>query len=54
VQVNGRFVDPLKLKFPGGEPVAAEARERFERVKDLRIAALRRAQPALVWDASVD
>jgi murein DD-endopeptidase MepM/ murein hydrolase activator NlpD len=54
VQVNGRFIDPLKLKFPSGGPIPDEERERFDRVKELRLAALRRAQPALVWDASVE
>jgi murein DD-endopeptidase MepM/ murein hydrolase activator NlpD len=53
VKINGRYVDPLQLKFPDGDPVAVTSRERFERTKDELLADLREAQPAVVLEASL-
>ena len=53
LQIKGRFVDPLRLKLPQGDPVPVKARERFERVREGRIAALNQAQPALVLEAAM-
>jgi murein DD-endopeptidase MepM/ murein hydrolase activator NlpD len=53
VQINGRYVDPLKLDFPTGEPIPMEERERFEEIKDLRLAELREAQPAVTLEAAL-
>jgi murein DD-endopeptidase MepM/ murein hydrolase activator NlpD len=53
VQINGRYVDPLRLDFPSGEPIPMEERERFEEVKDLRLAELREAQPPVTLEAAL-
>ena len=53
LRVDGRFVDPLRLKLPQGEPVPVQAREQFERVREGRLAALHQAQPALVLEAAM-
>jgi murein DD-endopeptidase MepM/ murein hydrolase activator NlpD len=53
LQVNGRFIDPLKLSIPTGEPIPLEERERFEAQRDERLAELSAAQPAIVLDASL-
>ena len=52
VQVNGRFLDPLKLDVPTGEPISRSERARFAEYRDLRLAELDRAQPAVVLDAA--
>jgi hypothetical protein len=51
--VNGRFVDPLKVRFPRGEPVPVRGLERFERVRETRIAELGLANPSLVLEAGM-
>jgi murein DD-endopeptidase MepM/ murein hydrolase activator NlpD len=50
---NGRFVDPLRMKIDSGEPVPPRSRSRFAKVKEMRLAELREAQPALVLDAAM-
>jgi murein DD-endopeptidase MepM/ murein hydrolase activator NlpD len=40
VQKNGRYVNPLDISAPAGDPVTAPDRERFESVRDLLLADL--------------
>jgi murein DD-endopeptidase MepM/ murein hydrolase activator NlpD len=51
LRFNGRFVDPLKVDFPKGEPVPARALERFAEVRGGLIGELAAAAPALVLEA---
>ncbi len=53
LKLNGRFLDPLKVKFPAGRPVSVIAQSRFEEVRDLRLAELLEASPALVLEAAM-
>jgi hypothetical protein len=53
LKTKGKFVDPLRVKFPKGEPISVSARDRFERVKDSRLAELNAAQPAVVLEAAM-
>ena len=53
LQKNGRFFDPLKVKLDMGEPVSSSARSRFNKVKDMRLAELRAADPEVVLDAAM-
>jgi murein DD-endopeptidase MepM/ murein hydrolase activator NlpD len=53
IQVSGRFIDPLRLDIPTGEPIPREERGRFAELRDLRLAELQKAQPAVVLDASL-
>jgi murein DD-endopeptidase MepM/ murein hydrolase activator NlpD len=53
VQLHGRFVNPLKLRFPTGVPISREERARFDELRDQRLAELGDAQPAVVLDASL-
>ena len=50
---DGRFVDPLHLRTDAGEPIPPRARQRFAKVKDMRMAELRAAHPSLVLDAAM-
>jgi murein DD-endopeptidase MepM/ murein hydrolase activator NlpD len=50
---NGHYVDPLRMKIDSGEPVPPRSRSRFAKVKEMRMAELREAQPALVLDAAM-
>jgi murein DD-endopeptidase MepM/ murein hydrolase activator NlpD len=53
VQLNGRFLNPLKLRFPTGMPIPGEERARFQELRDQRLAELGEAKPAVVLDASL-
>jgi murein DD-endopeptidase MepM/ murein hydrolase activator NlpD len=53
LQVDGRFVDPLKVRFPNGQPVPVKAMARFEDMREKRLAQLREAQPPLVLEAAM-
>ena len=53
LKLRGRFVDPLKVKFPAGKPVTVSAQARFDEVRDLRLAELRQASPPLVLEAAM-
>jgi murein DD-endopeptidase MepM/ murein hydrolase activator NlpD len=53
VQVNGRFIDPLRLDAPTGMPIPGQEIARFHELRDLRLGELRKAQPAVVLDASL-
>ncbi len=53
IQRNGRFFDPLSVKLDMGEPVSSRARPRFDKVKEMRLAELREAEPAAVLDAAM-
>lgn len=50
---DGRFVDPLKVRFPSGKPVPVKARARFERVRDDLLAELDAASPPLVLEVGM-
>lgn len=53
LRINGRFVDPLRVRFPKGEPVPVESADRFQAVLDQRMRELNSAQPALVLEAAM-
>ena len=53
LKLGGRFVDPLKVKFPAGRPVTVIAQPRFAEVRDLRLAELLEVSPALVLEAAM-
>ncbi len=53
LKLGGRFVDPLKVKFPAGRPVTVIAQPHFAEVRDLRLAELLEVSPALVLEAAM-
>jgi murein DD-endopeptidase MepM/ murein hydrolase activator NlpD len=53
LQLKGRFVDPLRVTFAQGRPIAPASRERFERVAESRLAELNEAVPAFVLEAAM-
>ncbi|MBW2279954.1 MAG: M23 family metallopeptidase [Deltaproteobacteria bacterium] len=53
LRIDGRFVDPLRVRFPKGEPISVEARGRFESVRARRMLELNSAQPAMVLEAAM-
>ena len=53
LQVDGRFIDPMKLRFDQGDPVPSHALEHFAQVKQERMAELHAASPALVLEAAM-
>ena len=53
LRLRGRFVDPLKVKFPAGRPVTVAAHASFEEIRDVRLAELRQASPPLVLEAAM-
>jgi len=53
LQVNGRFVDPMRARFPTGQPIPVVARDRFELTKAERLAELNDASPGLVLEAAM-
>jgi murein DD-endopeptidase MepM/ murein hydrolase activator NlpD len=53
LQYRGRFVDPLKVKFAGGDPVPSRELARFEEVRDQRVAELESVQVPLVLEAAM-
>ena len=53
VKSNGRYVDPMKLKFPLGRPIPAVDRERFARVAGDQLGRLRALEPHAVPEASL-
>jgi murein DD-endopeptidase MepM/ murein hydrolase activator NlpD len=50
---GGRYLDPLKVRFPKGDPIPVKSRGRFNQTKELRLAELREAAPPLVLDAAM-
>lgn len=53
LRIDGRFVDPLRVKFPKGDPISVESSDRFEAVLSERMRELNSAQPALVLEAAM-
>jgi len=53
LKIGGRYVDPLKVRFPKGEPISVTERSRFQEVKERRLAELRQAAPSLVLEAAM-
>jgi len=53
LKLAGRFVDPLKVSFPAGDPVSVAGKGRFGEVRDLRMVELRDASPPLVLEAAM-
>jgi murein DD-endopeptidase MepM/ murein hydrolase activator NlpD len=53
LRVDGRFVDPLKVRFPEGQPVSVGEKERFDEVCELRIAELQAVTVPLVLEAGM-
>ena len=53
LRLKGRFIDPLKVRFPKGKPISVQARDRFEELRELRLAELRKAVPPLVLEATM-
>jgi murein DD-endopeptidase MepM/ murein hydrolase activator NlpD len=52
LRVNGRFVDPLRVKLPRGEPIQVQNRDRFLSVKDVMLQELVGTSPALAMEVS--
>ncbi len=50
---EGHFVDPLKVRFPTGRPVAQDDRGKFEQIREVLLAELRDASPPLVLEAGM-
>lgn len=53
IQKNGRFFDPLAVKFEMGEPVPTSSRARFNQIKDMRLAELQAAELTAGLDAAL-
>ena len=53
LKIDGRFVDPLRVKFPKGDPIPVQSAERFGAVLAQRMRELNAAQPALVLEAAM-
>jgi murein DD-endopeptidase MepM/ murein hydrolase activator NlpD len=53
IQRNGRFFDPMSVKFDMGEPISAGSFARFNKVKDMRMSELRDASPETGFDAAM-
>ena len=53
LKIDGRFVDPLRVKFPKGDPIPVQSAERFQSVLAQRMRELNAAQPALVLQAAM-
>ena len=53
LKVGGRFVDPMRVRFPKGDPVAVASRELFDEVKRSRLAKLNTTSPPLVLEAAM-
>jgi murein DD-endopeptidase MepM/ murein hydrolase activator NlpD len=52
LKVNGRFVDPLRVKLPAGKPVFARNKERFIAVRGAMLRELGVAGASLTMEAS--
>ncbi|HTO07748.1 MAG TPA: peptidoglycan DD-metalloendopeptidase family protein [Myxococcota bacterium] len=50
---NGHYLDPLRMRIDAGEPVPPRARSRFAKLREMRLAELREAHPAIVLDAAM-
>ena len=53
LKVDGRFVDPLKVRFPHGAPVPNEELDRFAALRDELLAELSNVSPPLVLEAGM-
>ncbi|MEE9278916.1 MAG: peptidoglycan DD-metalloendopeptidase family protein [Myxococcota bacterium] len=53
LRIGGRYVDPLKVKFPKGNAIREAERQRFNEVRERRLAELRQAAPSLVLEAAM-
>jgi len=53
LQIGGRFVDPMKVKFPAGAPISVISRSRFEAAASALLAELNSAEPAVVLEAAM-
>ncbi len=53
LEKGGRSVDPLKVRFPKGDPIPVKSLSSFDRTKELRLAELREAAPPLVLEAAM-
>lgn len=53
LKLAGNFVDPMRVKFPKGEPIPVKARDQFDEIKKARLSALDQASPALVLEAAM-
>jgi murein DD-endopeptidase MepM/ murein hydrolase activator NlpD len=52
LKANGRFVDPLRVKFPSGKPVFARNKERFLSVRDAMLRELGATGVSLAMETS--
>jgi murein DD-endopeptidase MepM/ murein hydrolase activator NlpD len=52
LKVNGRFVDPLRVKLPQGEPIRVKNSVRFALVRDELLRELRNTAPTLTLEAA--
>ena len=53
LKLGGRFVDPMRVRFPKGDPIPVTAREQFDEVKEARLNQLDKTSPALVLEAAM-
>ena len=53
LRLAGEFVDPMKVKFPKGDPISVKARTRFEETAKSRLAELNAAAPPVVLEAAM-
>jgi murein DD-endopeptidase MepM/ murein hydrolase activator NlpD len=53
LRIGGRFVDPMKVKFPSGTPISVMARSRFDATAQALLAELNSATPAVVLEAAM-
>jgi murein DD-endopeptidase MepM/ murein hydrolase activator NlpD len=53
IQKDGRFFDPLTVKFDMGEPIASRSRSGFNKVMEMRLSELRAAEPEVALDAAL-
>jgi murein DD-endopeptidase MepM/ murein hydrolase activator NlpD len=53
LRVGGRFVDPLRAKFPTGKPIPVKSKEHFDEIKQVRLKELNGASAGLVLEAAM-
>jgi murein DD-endopeptidase MepM/ murein hydrolase activator NlpD len=53
LKIGGRYVDPMKVRFPKGEPISVTESSRFNEIKERRLTELRQASPSLVLEAAM-
>jgi murein DD-endopeptidase MepM/ murein hydrolase activator NlpD len=52
LRLDGRFVDPLRVKLPRGKPIEVNNRERFAAVRDAMLRELTASGPSVALEAT--